>query len=66
MNDVVVLESKMVMRGKPLPAPMDEWTGCREPAYLNGVGASLLLLYGIIEKNMGGRLIGIIRYILYM
>ena len=34
MEIVFVSESKVVMRGQPLPAPIDEWTGCREPAYI--------------------------------
>ena len=34
MEIVFVSESKVVMRGQPLRAPMDEWTGCREPAYV--------------------------------
>ena len=36
---VFVSELKVVMRGQPLHAPMDEWTGCRKPAYerVNGI-----------------------------
>ena len=34
MEVVFVSKSKVVMRGQPLPASMDEWTGCREEAYI--------------------------------
>ena len=36
MKIMFVSQSKVVIRGKPLPAPLDEWTGCREPDPLVG------------------------------
>ena len=35
-----------IVQGKPLPAPLDEWTGCREPVYeIRGYAV------GIINKH---------------
>ena len=46
----------MVMRGMPLPAvPMDEWTGCREPAYitprLDWMELVFLCVSGVVMVN---------------